>query len=134
MINRCWQQMKFFYMYEVFWLMLKSISNFQNPDSAWLNHARSCHIFWTVEHILKPEKWKLIRIKFPLQPTNLNYILPSLVQAKLRSIQILLSSGLSQASSKTKSTVFLEPLNIDKKFKRLNWLKLNLPLNCPTFT
>ena len=40
----------------------------------------------------------------------------------------------AQASSNIKSTISFELLDLDKKFKRLNWLELNFPLNCSTFT
>ena len=40
----------------------------------------------------------------------------------------------AQASSNIKSTISLELLDLDKKFKRLNWLELNFQLNCPTLT
>ena len=43
---------------------------FPNRDAAYLNHARSSHILRTVEHILKLQKSKLVRIKYPIQLTN----------------------------------------------------------------
>ena len=39
---------------------------FPNPDSPWLNTARSFYIFWTVKHILKLQKSKLVRKNFLL--------------------------------------------------------------------
>ena len=40
----------------------------------------------------------------------------------------------AQVSSKTNSKIILEPLYIEQKFKRLNWLALNFSLNSQPFT
>ena len=40
----------------------------------------------------------------------------------------------AQVSSKTKSIITFEWIDLSKKFKRLNWLELNFPLNCSYFS
>ena len=88
---------------------------FPYPDSAYLNPSRF-YMFRTNEDILKLHKSKLVRMKFPIQVTILNYILPSLVSAKLSFIYFYLNIAQLRpqpSQLKNKKTITFKALDID---------------------